>query len=174
MSSIQSSFEKIDDLLRFLFNNQELKDDTEDKDVFDKLEVKSITIKRYLVEISNLASAFAQRDADNVESCISTLRNIHESISRLSSSFCDNTENISYHGSKIKSPYDGIMSVWQRNETNREEKILPNKMSGYTSVNEYLQIHYNLLLEDFLHPIKQDLAILKNMKLESGEQVIFT
>ena len=46
-------------------------------------------------------------------------------------------------------------------------------MSGYASVKEYLRIHYNLLLEDFLYPIKQDLAILKNMKLESGEQVIF-
>ena len=168
LNSIQSSFEKIEDLLRFLFNNQETKDDTEDKDVSENHELNSIT-KRYLVEISNLANAFAERDSNNGEFYFTKLRNVYESISRLSNSFCDNAESISYHGFEIKSPYDGIISAWQRSDMNQE--LVPNKMSGYASVNEYLRIHYNLLLEDFLYPLKQDLEKLKNMKFESRDQV---
>lgn len=156
-----------------MFYNQELIDDTEEKNKSKKPDLNSIT-KRYLVEISNLAIEFAERDSDNCEFYFTTLRNIHESISQLSNSFCNNVESISYHGSKIKSPYDGIMSAWQRCDTNQEQEIVSNKMSGYSSVNEYLRIHHNLLLEDFLHPLKQDLEIIKNMKFESKDQVIFT
>ena len=170
LNSIQSSFEKIDDLFHFLFNNQETKDNKEDKDVSNNLKLKSIT-KRYLVEISNLANAFAERDSNNGEFYFNKLRNVYESISRLSNSFCDNAESISYHGFKIKSPYDGIISAWQRSDINQE--LVPNKMSGYASVKEYLRIHYNLLLEDFLYPLKQDLEKLKNMKFESRDQVMY-
>ena len=71
------------------------------------------------------------------------------------------------------SPCNRIMEAWATNETNQKNKIVPNKISGYASVKEYLRVHYNLLLEDFLHPLKQDLEILKNVKIETDYQVSF-
>ena len=65
------------------------------------------------------------------------------------------------------------MEAWLKDETNQEHEIVANRISGYTCVKEYLRVHHNLLLEDFLYPLKQDFEMLKNVKIEPGYQVRF-
>ena len=77
-------------------------------------------------------------------------------------------------GSKAKAPCDIIREIWSANKIDKEIRLLPNKICGYTSVQEYLDIHYNLLQEDFLYPLKQDLELLKSVRIETGCQVNFS
>ena len=76
-------------------------------------------------------------------------------------------------GSKTNAPCDMIREIWSGNKIDKEIRLLPNKICGYTSVQEYLDIHYNLLQEDFLYPLKQDLETLKSVTIEAGSQVNF-
>ena len=54
------------------------------------------------------------------------------------------------------------------------DQITPNKICGYNSTKEYLEIHYRLLLEDFLYPLKKDIEFLKKANLNSSNEVKFS
>ena len=63
-------------------------------------------------------------------------------------------------------PYCTIMEIWRKGDTapRVSYNLIPNKIKGYNSTEEYLKIHFSLLLEDFLYPLKKDLQILKDKK----------
>ena len=56
-----------------------------------------------------------------------------------------------------------------------EGDIVPNRIQGgYNSTNDYLEIHFHLLLEDFMYPIRRDLHMLRHIQnnlTEGGKQV---
>ena len=56
-------------------------------------------------------------------------------------------------------PWNSIMSTWENREDSKKQ-IAPNKISGYSSTQEYLDVHFHLLLEDFLSPLRKDLKFL--------------
>ena len=61
--------------------------------------------------------------------------------------------------SKRLIPWNSIMSMWENREDSKKQ-ISPNKISGYRSTQEYLDVHFHLLLEDFLSPLRKDLKFL--------------
>jgi hypothetical protein len=65
------------------------------------------------------------------------------------------------------------MECWKTDKVNMSDQIVPNKICGYNSTKEYLEIHYRLLLEDFLYPLKKDIKFLKMANLNTFNQVCF-
>ena len=57
------------------------------------------------------------------------------------------------------------MSLWidDPDQSYNQKEIIPNKMQRYSSTKEYLEIHYRLLLEDFIYALRSDLAALKGI-----------
>ena len=67
--------------------------------------------------------------------------------------------------SKRLIPWNSIMSMWENREDSKKQ-ISPNTISGYRSTQEYLDVHFHLLLEDFLSPLRKDLIILMKLQLQ--------
>ena len=76
------------------------------------------------------------------------------------STISDSTKHVS-----IWIPHDAIMSLWidDPDQSHSQKEIIPNKMQRYSSTKEYLEIHYRLLLEDFIYALRSDLTALKGI-----------